>query len=253
MPTKLGKLKTKLDELTKNKKIFDERLMEQFWMEFVYGSSVVEGEELTKKEIRDLVKNDKRSTLLQGSPRKAIQQAFGQLRTLELVEDWIKLKSPIGVEYLNQIHKVVFEGVEMEPGIFRKGHVKLRGSKLLPSFPFAIAADIGDFNNWLLWKQKGLTSKNLPGILDLIARAYHSITKIHPFEDGNGRTGRLFINLILRRYGLPYVLVPKVEKFHQMRLALRQADMGNFDLIMNMFDSLLSQSLRKVINYWKKD
>lgn len=245
-------LKTRLDKQVKPKKIFDERLREQFWLEFVYESSEVEEVELTKKEIKDLIENGSKSTLLQGNPRKALLQAFGQLKALELIEEWTKFSLPVEVDFLGQMHKVVFEGVDSGAGTFRKGYIRLKSSKLMPSFPFAISADIRDFNKWLLWKQVGLTTKNLDGILDLVTRSYHSITKIHPFEDGNGRTGRLFINLILRRYELPYVLVPKVEKFQEMRQALRSADMGNFVHLDKMFNSLLAQSLRKVINYWEK-
>lgn len=230
-------------------KDFDENLKQAFWIELIYGSSVVEGIKLTKAQVKDIVKHGHKSKLLLGNPSKHILQAFGQRVVLEKIEKWAKLKKPVTADKLREIHFLVFEKAEASAGRFRDFHIKLRSSALMPSFPFAISADIRDFNNWLVDFQKKLKPDKLEKIIYLVARTYHDITRIHPFSDGNGRCARLFVNLLLRKYNLPYILVPKVDNFKFMRKLLRTADMGNLNPLVSFQRKLLKKSMREVSNY----
>lgn len=224
----------------------DKKLKQKFWVEFIYGSSVVEGIKLTKAQVKDIVQNGVKSKYLKNNPSKHILQALGQRQVLEKIEKWAKLKKPETADRLREIHYLVFEKADGSAGRFRDFHIKLRSSALMPSFPFAISADMRDFNNRLVEAQKNLKKDDIEGIINLIAMSYHGITKIHPFADGNGRSARLFINLILRRYGLPYILVPKVDNEKYMREVLRAADMGDLKPLIKFQKKLLQKSLKLV-------
>lgn len=228
----------------------DKKLIEYFWTELIYGSSVVEGVKLTKSQVKNLVKLGRKSLLLK-NPSAEILQAYGQVVALELIEKLAKGKKPITVDILLELHNLVFASVDPHAGQLRQNHIKLRSSALMPSFPFAIAADMRDFNSWLIQEQEKLKPNNLREIVKLIAGVYHGITKIHPFSDGNGRSARLFVNLILRRYRLPYILVPKVDNQKSVRVVLRAADMGDLGPMIKLQQKLLNQSLGVVRNYRK--
>lgn len=222
----------------------DKKLKEKFWVEFIYGSSVVEGVKLTKAEVKDIVKKGYKSKYLKGTPSKHILQAYGQRIVLGLIEKWAKQKKPVDIELLRYIHYLTFQKIDPQAGSYRDNFIKLRSSALMPSFPYVIAVDMRDFNTRFVGAQKKLTPDDLEGIINLIAMAYHGITKIHPFSDGNGRSARLFINLILRRYDLPYILVPKVDNEKYMREVLRAADMGDLQPLIKFQRKLLQKSMR---------
>lgn len=230
----------------------DKKLIEYFWVELIFGSSVIEGVKLTKSQVQNLVKLGRKSSLLKKNPNAEILQAYGQVVALELIEKLAKNKQPITVDILLELHNLVFASVDPRAGQLRQNHIKLRSSALMPSFPFAIAADMRDFNSWLVAEQTKIKQNNLGEIVKLIAGVYHGITKIHPFSDGNGRSARLFVNLILRRYNLPYILVPKVDNQKSVRLVLRAADMGDLVPMIKLQRQLLNQSLEVVKNYWKE-
>lgn len=223
----------------------DKYLKEKFFIDFIYSSSVVEGVKLTRAQVKSIVQKGKRSKYLKNNPSDALLQALGQRQALESIEKWAKLKSPITTQALLTLHDTVFHGVDITSGRFRSSHVVLRSSKLMPSFPFSISADMRDFNQWLLEEQKKIDPKNIKQVIEFVSRVYHTITRIHPFEDGNGRSGRLFANLFLRRYKLPHIMVPKVENAQQVRKVLRDADMGNIKPLVAFNTKLLEQSLKR--------
>lgn len=241
--------KTKLNKLVPTGSIFDNSLRDTFWVELIYGSSVVEGVTLKKSEVEEIVKLGKKSKLLQGNPRADLLQVYGQKLVLQELEKWAKAKKLATTKLLQEMHYMVFEKLDVKAGQFRENYVKLRSSALLPSFPFAISVDMRDFNDWLVQVQKGLDNNDVEKIVELIAKVYHQITKIHPFSDGNGRTARLFINFLLRKYNLPYISVPKVDNEKKMRAALRAADMGDLTLLIEFKRKLLEQSLQTVNDY----
>jgi Fic family protein len=238
----ITKLKGKLDLLYPNKDKLEVVLKKIFWVDLIYVSSVVEGIDLTRAQVEDIVKNEAKSKLLKTSDENLLQ-AYGQLLVLKKIESWAKQKKPITTNCLLEIHQLAFGKIDPQAGNYRKGYVKLRSSALLPSFPFVIAADMRDFNSWLQHTQKKLDKNDLEGVIHLIAYSYHQVTKIHPFSDGNGRSARLFVNLLLRRYNLPYIVIPKVDNFVVMRKALRAADMGDLSLMIKYMEQFILESL----------
>lgn len=249
---KLTKLKKELDKLVPHGHVLDRNLKYKLWVQFIYGSSVVEGVKLKQSEVEDIIRLGNKSKFLQGNPDPDVIQALGQKYALQAVEKWAKMKKTVTTTLLQELHYLVFEKVDQRAGNFRDAYIELRNSALIPSFPFAIAADMRDFNSWLVAAQKETGRNDLEKIIELITRCYHSVTRIHPFSDGNGRTARLFTNLMLRRYGLPYVFVPKVDNIKEMRTVLRAADMGDMAPMIGFMGGLLEQALKEVINYWRK-
>ena len=62
---------------------------------------------------------------------------------------------------------------------------------------------------------------------ELLAETHNAFEKVHPFIDGNGRAGRLALNLILVRLGYPPVVVLKAQRMAYLR-AMQRADRGDY-------------------------
>lgn len=80
-------------------------------------------------------------------------------------------------------------------------------------------------------------------LIKLIARIHHRVTQIHPFHDGNGRTSRAFMNIMLMHIGLIPIYV-KLESKNEYYAALELADRGNYDLL---YEYLMKQLIESHI------
>ena len=78
--------------------------------------------------------------------------------------------------------------------------------------------------------------------IEYAALAHHLFVKIHPFEDGNGRTGRLSMNLLLMRKGFPLAIILKPDRAQYYR-ALEKADVGNYAPIVGIVAHAVERSL----------
>ncbi|MDO8452620.1 MAG: Fic family protein, partial [bacterium] len=204
--------------------------------------SAVEEIDVTEKEVEDIVKKGNKSKLLLNSPSHGILQAYGQKVALDRIEKWAREKNIITTNHLLELHNIIFVKIDPNAGRYREKFVKLKGSALQPSFPFALAADMRQFNDWLIKEQKVIDSEDVNQVILFISTLYHEITRIHPFADGNGRTGRLFVNLFLNRFGYPPILIPKVDNVKAMREALRKADMGDLSELVELNKQFLRKS-----------
>jgi Fic family protein len=81
----------------------------------------------------------------------------------------------------------------------------------------------------------------------LAALAHHKLVNIHPFTDGNGRTARLFLNLILMQQGCPLVVILKNDRKKYYR-ALEMADRGKTDHI----EKFIAQAVERSMNIYLK-
>lgn len=216
------------------------KLKQKFFRKLIYVSSAVEEIDITEKEVEDIIKNGNKSKLLLNNLSDGILQAYDQKTALDRNEKWARDKSVITTGYLLELHNIVFAKIDPKAGRYREKFVKLKGSALQPSFPFALAADMRQF--------KVIDPEDVNQVILFISTLYHDITKIHPFADGNGRTGRLFVNLFLRRFGYPPILIPKVDNVKEMRSALRRADMGDLSELVNLHRSFLGQSYNLLKN-----
>lgn len=108
------------------------------------------------------------------------------------------------------------------PGSFREHDIEpFPGGMQPPPWPEVLAL----VEAWLMGA-RGLTDRNASSIPERLAALHAEFERIHPFLDGNGRTGRLVINLLLVRLGYPPAIIYKRERSQYLR-ASRRADQGD--------------------------
>ena len=168
-----------------------ERLREEFAIEYTYNSNAIEGNTLTLRET-DMV--------LQGltvaqKPLKDHLEAVGHKEAFDFVCELVKDNTPLSERIVKLIHSFVLADKREDRGVYRQVPVRIMGSRHEPVQPYLIQPKMEQ----LLFDYAESTEH----IITRLARFHIEFESIHPFIDGNGRTGRLLVNLELMKAGYP--------------------------------------------------
>lgn len=168
-----------------------ERLNEEFIVEYTYNSNAIEGNTLTLRET-DLVL---RGLTIAQKPLKDHMEAVGHKEAFDYISQLVKEKAPISEGIIKQIHFLVLADKRDDRGVYRRVPVRIMGAQHEPVQPYLIEPRMEqlliDF------------AESKEHIITKLARFHIEFEGIHPFIDGNGRTGRLLVNLELMKAGYP--------------------------------------------------
>ncbi|PKP24718.1 MAG: DNA-binding protein [Bacteroidetes bacterium HGW-Bacteroidetes-2] len=186
----LDALKKELDQL----RAFDSyRIAQAIDLEYTFESNRIEGNTLTLRET-DLVVNE--GITVSGKSMREHLEAINHSEAIAFIKKIIVNKLPLKESTILQIHQLILRGIMPEnAGKYRKVQVMIQGSKHLPPQPFLVKKQMEDFFIWFESK------KNILHPVLLAAETHERLVSIHPFIDGNGRTSRLIMNLILLQQG----------------------------------------------------
>ncbi|MCI8648468.1 MAG: Fic family protein, partial [Firmicutes bacterium] len=166
-------------------------LTEEFVVEYTYNSNAIEGNTLTLRET-DMVL---RGLTIDKKPLKDHMEAVGHKEAFELVRDLVKEQVPLSESIIKQIHCLVLADKREDRGVYRRVPVRIMGAKHEPVQPYLIQPQMEQ----LLETYE--TGKE--HIITRLAQFHIEFERTHPFIDGNGRTGRLLVNLELMKAGYP--------------------------------------------------
>ena len=168
-----------------------ERLNEEFIVEYTYNSNAIEGNTLTLRET-DLVL---KGLTIDKKPLKDHMEAVGHKEAFEFVSELVKNNVPISESVIKQIHYLVLADKKEDRGVYRRVPVRIMGAQHEPVQPYLIAPKMEELLHTFAESTEHIVTK--------LARFHIEFEGIHPFIDGNGRTGRLLINLELMKAGYP--------------------------------------------------
>ena len=200
-----GRIKTKaslLELIDQKKKELDsrrpltegevQRLYEDFMIEYTYNSNAIEGNTLTLRET-DMVL---RGITIDKKPLKDHMEAVGHKEAFWYICDLVKEKAELSEYVIKQIHTLVLADKPHDRGIYRRVPVRIMGAQHTPPQPYLIEPKMSE----LILNFNKNSEEN---IVDKLARFHLEFEGIHPFIDGNGRTGRLLVNMELMKAGYP--------------------------------------------------
>ena len=168
-----------------------ERLTEEFVVEYTYNSNAIEGNTLTLRETDMVLKG---LTIAQ-KPLKDHLEAIGHRDAFRFAADLVKDNIPLSESIIKQIHYLVLADKADDRGKYRNVPVRIMGAENTPVQPYLIQPKL---------EQLLADYKNRQGhIITKLAWFHIEFESIHPFIDGNGRTGRLLVNLELMKAGYP--------------------------------------------------
>ena len=170
------------------------RLREEFLIDFTYNSNAIEGNTLTLQETALILKE---GITINEKPLKDHLEAVGHKDAFYYVEGLVKEKVELSEKIIKDIHTLVLMDKPQSRGVYRRIPVTIFGAGHEPPQPYIVPVKmeqlINEYNNEMKDKH----------ILEKIALFHLKFESIHPFIDGNGRTGRLIINLELMKEGYP--------------------------------------------------
>lgn len=231
----------KLDSLRPLPPALVEKLQEQFRIEMTYNSNGIEGNSLTLKETF-LVLSE--GITIKGKPLKDHLEAKNHYEALEYLSDLVeKNKNHTISEILIQnLHQIVVQETDKEwAGKYRSSNVIIGGADHTPPDALDVSKEMKKLISWL---QKNIKKMH---IVELAAVAHHKLVYIHPFFDGNGRTARLLMNLILMQKGYPLIIILKNDrkKYYEV---LSQADKGDYSKMVQF----IAQNVERSLNIYLK-
>lgn len=183
-------LKAKLDSFRK----FDSfRIAQALELEYTFESNRIEGNTLTLRET-DLVINE--GLTISGKSMREHLEAINHQEAIGYIKNLMEKNTSLNEREFLSIHNLILRGIIPEDaGRYRRVQVMIKGSSQMPPQPFMVAKEMEDF---FIWYE---TNKNALHPIVLAAELHERLVTIHPFIDGNGRTSRLVMNLILLQNG----------------------------------------------------
>ncbi|MFH1745259.1 MAG: Fic family protein [bacterium] len=227
---------SKLNKLRPLPKSAVQKLKEKFQIEMTYNSNAIEGNSLTLKETF-LVINE--GLTVKGKSLKDHMEAKDHHAALEYLYDLIdkNKKHTISEILIRNLHQIIIQETDKEwSGRYRNANVIIGGSKHTPPDALQVPQKMRDLINWLN------SQKNKTNIIELAALLHHKLVYIHPFFDGNGRTARLAMNLLLMQAGYPLVIILKNnrKKYYDV---LDKADSGEYEGLIKFIAQSIERSL----------
>ena len=179
-----------------------ERLNEEFMIEFTYNSNAIEGNTLTLQETAMVLEG----ITIDKKPLKDHLEAVGHKDAFLYVQDIVSNKIPLTEFVIKNIHSLVLMNKPEDKGVYRRVPVRIMGAFTEPVQPYMIEPKITEL---LAENEK---RKNTMNIIERVARFHLEFESIHPFIDGNGRTGRLLMNFELMQNGYPPINVKFTDR-----------------------------------------
>lgn len=212
------------------------KIQEQFSIEMTYNSNAIEGNSLTLKETFWVIQE---GLTIKEKPLKDHLEAKNHKEALDFLYELINpnQKNTISEYLIKQLHQLVVQESQKDiAGKYRDGEVYISGSDHRPPSGFEVASKMHDLMSWV---SKG---KDKYDIVELAALLHYKFVAIHPFWDGNGRTGRLVMNLLIMQAGYPLSVILKNDRKRYYRV-LREADRGNYKAICEFVSQAVIRSL----------
>lgn len=210
------------------------RLREGLTVEWIYNSNAIEGNTLTLRETQLILET---GLTIGGKSLREHFEVINHKEAIDYVEQLAAQHDPITSFHVRQIHKLVLARIDDDnAGRYRDSQVRISGAAYLPPEAWEIPQRMTDWDTWLRDAETSLHP------VAMAALAHHRLAAIHPFTDGNGRTARLIMNLLLFRSGYPPTVILRADR-RQYYSALAQADVGRNRALVNFVGRAVERSL----------
>lgn len=217
-----------------------DHILRQIWIDDVHNSTAIEGNTMTRSQVEDLVERGRASATV-----RETLEVEGYARAADWVYRTASDHQGVPLSVVSEIHRLSLALVwEIEPppthdraGAWRKTGVTVRGLKV--SIPSAIPAELDEWSR---------STKRAGSAHPIVHAAVHHawFERIHPFIDGNGRVGRLILNLMVIQCGYPPAVLMAEQRARYLE-ALRRADAGNVNTLAEVIARSVSGALTRFL------
>jgi Fic family protein len=238
LPARLADKKLRLDRVRPLSPDAAARLEHYYDIELTYSSNAIEGNTLSAVETTLVIEH---GLTIGGKPLKDHLEALDHYDAIRYVRELARGQSTLMESDIRNLHRLVMQRSAPEiAGSYATASRYVRtetGRHSFPS-PAEVPPLMNDLSSWLA------TAAATP---DTAFEAHLRFVGIHPFNDGNGRTARLLMNLIMIRAGYPPVAIRPEDRVDYIKALQRdQADEGAgdfFSLLYKRLDETLTEYL----------
>ena len=231
---KIEEKKRRLDSLRPLKEDVVKRILEDIRIRYTYHSDAIEGNTLTLQETKLVLE---RGITIGGKPLKDHIEAKNDADAFNLMINLVKDEKPISQKVIQQLNKIVTEGLLEDAGKYRIANVRIAGSATTPPSYVKIVSLMDGYT-------KDITNLELEPIKKA-AFIHHEFVFTHPFADGNGRVARLLTNFFLMQNGYPPIIL-KQEDRGKYYSTLQKADKGNI----SPFAIFIAKAVNEALMYY---
>lgn len=177
-------------------------LREKLMLEWTYHSNAIEGNTLTLRETKVVLEG----ITVGGKTLREHFEATNHRDAILYVEEIVARDEPLSEWQIRNIHSLVLKGInDGQAGRYREENVVIAGASTTPPDFLHLPAEMAALIQW---------HDGAAGLHPLVraAELHTRFVKIHPFVDGNGRTGRLLLNFELMKAGYPPAIIRKEDR-----------------------------------------
>lgn len=244
-------LTNKKQELDKHKPLTKElvqNLEEWLKVELTYTSNAIEGNTLTRIETAEVIERGV-TAVISGKSLKDQLEAINHAKAVDFIKELARKRKShqfITERDILTIHKIILSGIDDGAGIYRRVDVFIRGTDVELPRPQRIPYLMKEFVSWLGGQQDVHPVR-------VAADAHFKFVNIHPFIDGNGRTSRLLMNLILSLNGYPMAIIKTEERTAYLDSVNKAQKDKDFTKFYNIIERAVDRSLDVYLHAIKKE
>jgi len=214
-----------------------EKLIEEFLLEFTYNSNAIEGSTLTLQETAMVLEG----ITIDKKPLKEHLEAVGHKDAFEYVKQLVSENIVLSENIIKKIHSLILIDRPQDKGVYRRIPVKISGTKVDPPQPYAVGFKMEE-----LMRNYSSVNHKLHNI-EKVARFHLDFEEIHPFIDGNGRTGRLILNLELMKNGYPPVSIKFTDRKRYYECFQEYTEKSDSSKMILMLSKFIEEELDKYL------
>lgn len=185
-------------------------LKQYFDVELTYNSNAIEGNTLTITETKVILEEG--LTIGRGKSLREHLEVINHQEAINYIEDIVNKNIDISERVIKDVHAIILKSIDNKnAGVYRKNNVLISGSKHRSVEYMLVEEKMNDLIHWYDEMKDTLHP------VELAALFHFKYVYIHPFIDGNGRTGRLLMNLILLRNGYPIAVIKNEDRSEYMK------------------------------------
>lgn len=209
------------------------RLNEDLRVFLTYHSNAIEGNSLSLQETQMVIDY---GITIHGHPLREYLETINHAEAYQYITNLVEKREHITSDTILTLHSLVMDKILESKGRFRAVPVYIRGSNMTPPPAYQVE---GLMRTWVEWIYgEGMTYD--PVIRATIA--HHGFEAVHPFEDGNGRVGRLLLNLLLMQEGFPPALLLNDWRTRYIH-GFNAANAGSYGPLLNLIGQSVEAGL----------
>ncbi|MCL2690071.1 MAG: Fic family protein [Chitinispirillia bacterium] len=232
------KIELKKQELSKRRPLTQgelERLNEDFMIEYTYNSNAIEGNTLTLQETALVL----RGLTVDKKPIRELLEVTQHKEAFYFVCDLVAKKAPLSELVIMEIHSIILNDRLADRGVYRRASVRIMGAAHIPPNPLKVPD--------LMQELISQYSKSKDNAVKKIALFHLRFERIHPFIDGNGRTGRLIANLEFMKAGYPPIDIKFTDRREYYDCFSEYEQTGKTEKIEMMFAAYVLERIEEYL------